>query len=291
MDKDMTQDIEHDNGKQDKIYWHDRFYAALQLELHDYKDALTFEDKHQLSKEALEMDVLVIKKMAHTSIDKNIGRIFKEHNIFEFKSETVSLSVWDYKKVMGYAMLYSAFEKVPTEDITISFAVTQKPLKLFGQLVDNKGFMITEPNPGIYYVEGDIFPIQIIENKKLTAEENVFLKNLRSNLTQKDLEEVFDAFKKYGELEKVNTYLNRVLDANLSILEEVLAMSSAAVRDVICKHLEKDGTLDRIRGEGQEEKARNIALEMLRDGFTSDKIARYVQMPLEWVQTLNVPSL
>ena len=59
----MDKDIPQDNSKQDKIYWHEAFYAALQLELHDYKDALTFEDEHQLSKEALKMDVLIIKKI------------------------------------------------------------------------------------------------------------------------------------------------------------------------------------------------------------------------------------
>ncbi|MCL1994676.1 MAG: hypothetical protein FWG63_00550, partial [Defluviitaleaceae bacterium] len=60
----IDKDISQDNSKQDKIYWHDAFYAALQLELYDYKDVLTFEDEHQLSKEALKMDVLIIKKTA-----------------------------------------------------------------------------------------------------------------------------------------------------------------------------------------------------------------------------------
>ena len=77
------EDINQENEKQDKIYWHDAFYAALQLELHDYINDLIFEDERQLSKEALAMDVLIIKKMADVSIDKNIGRIFKGHNIFE----------------------------------------------------------------------------------------------------------------------------------------------------------------------------------------------------------------
>ena len=48
--------------KQGKIYWHRSFYNALQLELYPYRHQLTFEDEHQLSKEPLRMDVLVIKK-------------------------------------------------------------------------------------------------------------------------------------------------------------------------------------------------------------------------------------
>ena len=34
--------------KRDKVYWHDAFFAALQLEFHDYIDVLTFIDEHQL---------------------------------------------------------------------------------------------------------------------------------------------------------------------------------------------------------------------------------------------------
>ena len=165
----------------------------------------------------------------------------------------------------------------------ISFVVTPKPVKLFDYIVNDRGFKIKEVNPGIYYIEGDTFPIQLIESKRLTAGENVFLKNLRSSLTHKDMEEVFEAYRKYDSLDKVNIYLNRVLDANLSILKEVLIMSSAAVRDVIYKHFEEDGTLDKVR----EDKARDTALEMLRDGFAPDKIAHYVKMPIEWVQNLT----
>ena len=291
----MDKDIPQDNSKQDKIYWHDAFFAALQLELHDYEDVLTFEDEHQLSKEALIMDVLIIKKTADVKIDKNIGRIFKNHNIFEYKSETDNLSIWDYNKVTGYAMIYSAFEEIPIEDITISFVVTPKPMKLFDHLVKDRGFEVEEVSSGIYYVKGDTFNAQIIESKKLTAAENVFLKNLRSSLTKTDMQEVFEAYRKYGVLEKVNIYLNRVLGANQPILEEVLAMLDTAVREIIFEHFEKDGTFDRLRNkereqgleQGLEKKARETALEMLGDGFTHDKVAHYVKMPLEWVQNLT----
>ena len=286
MDNDITQNMGQDNGKQDKIYWHDAFFAALQLELHDYKDALTFENNHALSKEALEIDVLIIKKIADIEIHKNIGKIFKDHNIFEYKSEKDYLSIWDYSKVIGYAMLYSAFEEISIDDITISFVVTPKPVKLFDHLENDRGFEIEEVNPGIYYVKGDTFAVQIIESKKLTAEENVFLKNLRSSLTQKDMQEVFEAYRKYDSLEKVNTYLNRILDANQSVLKEVLAMSSAAVRQIIFEHFEKDGTMDKILERGQEKKASDAAIKMLRKGYTPDEVADNLDMPLEWVQSL-----
>ena len=277
-----SSDTEQTPNKQDKIYWHDAFFAALQLEFNDYIDALTFEDERQLSKEALAMDVLIIKKAADIEINKNIGKILKGHNIFEYKSEKDYLSVWDYNKVMGYAMIYSAFEEIAVDNITISFAVTPKPSKLFDYLENTRGFKVDEVHPGIYYVKGDTFPIQIIECKKLATEDNVFLKNLRSSLTQKDMEDVFNAYRKYGSLEKVSIYLNRVLDANKLIFEEVLAMSGAAVQDIISDFIKKNGMEDRIK----EDKARDTALEMLRRGFALDEIADIVKMPLEWVKNL-----
>ena len=78
----------------DKIYWHDAHHEALQLELHEYADVLEFKKEHQLSKEALRMDTLVIKKLKNIQIDKNIGRIFRNHNIVEYvRQEVASLAV------------------------------------------------------------------------------------------------------------------------------------------------------------------------------------------------------
>ena len=279
MDKEIPQEV----NKQNKIFWHMAFYTALKYELRDYKDDLIFEDEHQLSEEALIMDVLIIKKTADKIINKNIGRLFQSHNIFEYKSETDNLNFWDYIKVVGYAMTYSSFNKIPLEDITISFVVTPKPEKLFDQLGNDRGFEIEEVSNGIYYIKDNNFKVQVIESKKLSADENVFLKHLRSSLTTTDMQEVFDAFSKYDSLKKENPYLDRVMEANQSILKEVLSMSSDAVRQIIYEHFEKDGTLDKIR----EDIKRETALEMLKDDFTPDKVARYVQMPLEWVQSLK----
>ena len=85
-----TLDGEQANGtneSRERSHWHDAFYEALRLELHDYRDVLHFENEYRLSREALRMDVLVIKKDSDAVIDKNIGRIFRAYNIFEFKSE------------------------------------------------------------------------------------------------------------------------------------------------------------------------------------------------------------
>jgi uncharacterized protein (UPF0335 family) len=305
MDEDFNQPItDQEREKQDKIYWHDAHFAAIQLELIEYENALTFEDEHQLSKEALEIDVLVIKKTADVEINKNIGRIFKGHNLFEFKSPTDYLSIWNYNKVTGYAMLYSAFEKVPISDITINFVITPKPTKLFEHLQNDRGFTISEISPGIHYVTGDVFPVQIIESKRLTSAENVFLKNLRSNLTHDDIREVFDACRKYGFMEKANSYLNRVLSANKSTLEEVLAMFDADVEEIFSRHFKKHEDVlipayikthgieakieARIEARIEERKARDTAVELVKRGFDLKEVADIVKMPFEWVKAQTI---
>jgi hypothetical protein len=271
----------------DKVYWHDAHFAAIQLELHDYNDDLIFEETHPLSEEALEIDIRIIKKARNIKITKNIGKIFKLHNIVEVKSEKDNLLIWDYNKVAGgYAMLYSAFGKVSLKDISVTFVVTQKPVKLFNHLKKERCFTVEEVDRGIYCIVGDAFPIQVIENKRLAKEDNFFLKNLRSTLTRRDIIEVINIQEKYGMAEKVNIYLNRVLDANKSVFEEVLAMGGAAVREILDNHIMTNGVPSHVEARIEENTKRDTAIEMLKDGFSPDKIARYVQQPLEWVQNL-----
>jgi len=110
------------------------------------------------------------------------------------------------------------------------------------------------------------------------------------------MREIFDACRKYGSVEKVNSYLNRVLDANKSVFEEVLAMGGAAVQEIISSYIkihENDilpvyiktqGIEARIRNEVQEEKARDTALELFKRGFDLNDVADIVKMPFDWVK-------
>ena len=75
-----------------KVFWHGSFYEGLQLEVHQYKDFLTYEKEHELSKEALKVDVLVIKNENNVKIDKDIGQIFRVHNLVEFVRQEAAYS-------------------------------------------------------------------------------------------------------------------------------------------------------------------------------------------------------
>ncbi len=68
-----------------KTHWHSAFCGATEWELKQNKNDLIFESEHVLSKEPLRMDMLVIRKDPKAVIRNEIGKIFKAHNVIEFK--------------------------------------------------------------------------------------------------------------------------------------------------------------------------------------------------------------
>ena len=277
----------HENQPKEKIYWHAAFFEALQLELHQYLDVLNFIDEHSLSKQALLIDVLVIKKEHNIKIEKNIGRIFRDINLFEFKSEKDILNVDDYNKVMGYAYLYASFTSVYISDITVSFAVTVHPRDLLNYLENDRKFKVTAFDDGICHIDGDAFPVQILESKKLSPEKNLFLKNLRSNLNRNDVQKVVEAYQQLKGFESKNIYINRLMKANKSVFEEVLSMSITKLEEIFVKiWAEENGWLDEIYHKVEIEKAKAIAKEMLLDGEPLDKIVKWTKLPHEIVRSL-----
>ena len=84
------------------LQWHPAFFAEIQIELQEDAEHLIFENEHQLGTKPKEIDVLIIKKDKGRVIRKNIGRIFRQHNIVEYKSPLDYLSIDDFYKVYGY---------------------------------------------------------------------------------------------------------------------------------------------------------------------------------------------
>ena len=170
----------------DATYWHPAFYAGIQIELEDDADNLVFENEHQLGKKPMEIDVLIIKKETDRPVKKNIGRIFKKYNIIEYKSPDDSLSVDDFYKVYGYTCFYKAdvqyADSIPAEELSITFVSGKYPRKMIKHLTKIKKYQVTEVEKGIYYVNGDLIPIQILVTKNLSAEENLWLKSLTNKL-------------------------------------------------------------------------------------------------------------
>jgi len=302
-------DIEKEHVSHNRIHWHEAFYEALQLELDRYLEFLQFENERLLSKEALKMDVLIIKKEKDIEIEKNIGRIFKIHNIFEYKSETDYLSIHDYNKVLGYALLYSSFERISTSDVTVSFVISRYPRELLKYLEGERKLRIDNVEDGVYYVVGDVVSVQILEQKKLSYENNLFLSSLSSNVDLENAVNILNVCENIENLNIKNKYLETVMLANIEVFMEAMRMSttfleeamkrSPAFQEFLLETAEKNGWLKessvyneelakQVYGEELLE-GRNIELakKMLQDGESIEKIIRYAELPLETIRKLQ----
>ena len=77
--------------KDGKIQWHPAFGAALQIELSDELDKVQIEEEHLLGKKPMQADFVVHKVDRDQEIRKNIGRLFRKHNI-RYMDMPVSIS-------------------------------------------------------------------------------------------------------------------------------------------------------------------------------------------------------
>jgi hypothetical protein len=207
--------------RSDDIPWHPAFFEALQADLADYRDVLKFEAEYQLTSEPLRIDVIV-KKREDAVIQKSIARIFRQYNIFEYKSPSDYISVGDFYKVYGYACLYIWQKNLSPTELTLTLVESRHPRDLFVHLEKARDYRIDEAEAGIYTITGDFFPIQIIESRKLALDNYLFLKNLDEGLSREQFETLLYAKNAPGI--KLGAYKDVLLRANHEIAEEVNRM-------------------------------------------------------------------
>ena len=217
----------------DVTYWHPAFYAGIQIELEADADNLVFENEHQLGTKPMEIDVLIIKKETDRPVKKNLGRIFKKHNIIEYKSPDDFLSVDDFYKVYGYTCFYKAdtryVNSIPADELTITFVSEKYPRKMIAHLKNVKKYQIAEKEKGIYYVYGDLIPIQILVTKKLSAEENLWLKSLTNKLNETETaEKLIENYMDHKESSLHRSMIETIMHANQKLFEEVNGMSESS---------------------------------------------------------------
>lgn len=218
-----------ENGK---IQWHPAFDAALQIELAEDADNLTFEPEHLLSKKPMQMDELVIKKNTKKRIHKKLGHIFLGHNIIEYKAPDDYLSLNDFYKTYGYACFYQSDTKTVKEidpaDITITFVCNHYPRKMLKHICDFKGISVKKYAKGIYHLTGDSFPMQLAITHELSHKEYYWLHHLRNDL--KAGSEIEDLAKHYGPNKNSNLYqavMNVIIRGNRKEMEEERDMCEA----------------------------------------------------------------
>ena len=188
MEKEQTKNQQEKNQKKSqKLQWHPAFCSALRLELLEDAENLEFTDEFQLTEKPLQIDCTVVKVKKDCKIKNEIGKIFRKHNIFEYKSPKDELNIDTFYKAVAYACLYKVLpnhvDEIPAEEITITLIRDRKPVKLLGKL-EKSGYGYKKEAAGIYYVNGAMFPMQIIESSELDVDMHVQLKALTNHLEE-----------------------------------------------------------------------------------------------------------
>ena len=261
--------MEYVKTDEEMSQWHPAFFAGIKIEFCEEENKMHFENEHQLGTKPMQIDVLIIKKNNNEPLEKNIGRIFRKHNIVEYKSPVDYLSIDDFYKVYGYACFYKAdvtlVDSIKVNEITLSFVCKGYPRKLIEHLTEVRGFFVEQFEPGIYYIIGDIFPIQLIITSRLSKEHNFWLKNLTDDLT--DTEAVRELAREYQDKQRNILYrsvMNVIIKANEKFFKEECGVCEAIIdlfRD------EYDEGIAKAKADGIQQGIREKILSLFHKGL------------------------
>ena len=265
--------------KEKRKQWHPAFYGALRLELAENKNDLEYTEELILNTLPLQVDTLIIKKKKACEIKNEIGKMFRTHNLVEYKSPDDSLNYDTFLKGIAYAYLYKTKEahvdEISLEDITLSFIRERKPTKLIRRLIQ-ENFRVEERSPGIYYIFKDGFiSMQIIVSKELDDNNHIWLTALTSGLDRKRAENLVHRTTSLADLDdksyadslwQIVTTANRELIQKLKEEDEGMCKALAEIMKP-----ELDEAFDNGFDNGAEDKGIRVFRNMIKRGFSREE--------------------
>ena len=223
---------------QDNIQWHPAFCSAVELELRDYKQYLTYEREHNLGRMPLKIDLLIIKKRHDIVIKNDIADFFLGNNILEYKSPGDDVNAGTFYKALSYACLYKAeagAADIFDADTTVSIVREENPVKLLAQLGEK--YSVTRKKAGIYRIDGMIFPMQVLVTKELVRESHVWITSLTRTLSRDDARELLDNCAELGSEEdrrNADSVVNVASEANVELFKRMIQEG-----DQMCEELKE----------------------------------------------------
>jgi hypothetical protein len=128
--------------------------------------------------------------------------------------------------------------------------------------------MVEEKWSGIYIVSGDVLPIQIIDSRRLSGEENIWLKSLSKEHDWLTIARIDKEINKKGKTARLKAYLYTIISANPEAAEEAMKMGRK-----FDEVMENTGLAAKWEARGVEKKAAEIAGNMLKNGFSVEQTA------------------
>ena len=209
-----------------KTNYHAAFLSSLEILFWQYREQITMVPEKILNVEGIRIDILLIKKEPSLEIDSDIARIFREHNIIEYKSFDDALNIDVFAKVMAYAYLYKSqgpkANAIPFSSMCATIYRHRYPrnafraLKFYGAVIEN-------PYPGVYYVKGlNPFPVQILVGKELDPYEYSMFRILLPNAFDDDIRRFKDIAMQNNNA-AYHKSVDNILQISVSVNQETYA--------------------------------------------------------------------
>lgn len=225
------------------LQWHPIFGTAIQLNTVREAETIILKSELELNKMPMRIDLVLIKK-DKKPLKKNIGRILRGHNIFEYKSPGDTLNIDDFYKTYAYACFYKSnterVDEISAEDITISFVCSRYPREMSKKLKKERNITAGQVSPGIYYLEGDPIPIQLILIPELPYKENLWLSSLRTDLVPGEhLDMLMEDYQNHKDSKDYQAMMDVIVRANHNTFEEVKDMCEA-LHELFAEDVQKE---------------------------------------------------
>jgi len=122
-----------------------------------------------------------------------------------------------------------------------------------------------------------VIPIQLVLSPQLAEEKNLWLKSLTNQLQgEEKIGRLVKDFQKHTNNIWYKSVMNMIVRANLKEFQEVKEMS-------LCEALEElmHDELEECRKKGWDDKEREVISKMQKNGFSQEKIAQILEIPLK----------
>ena len=228
---------------------------------------------------------MIVKKSKEVEIKNEIGKIFRRHNIIEYKSPDDAMNLNTYMKVIAYACLYKAYEshtdEIELHEITITMVREKKPVKLL-EWFERNGYQVKVAYKGIYYVIRDNhFMTQVIVSKELSKDNQKWLTLLSRNLSQNDAKRVVAQIEVLTEKSE-KSYVDSVLQ--VAMKENKQIFGQLREEETMCQALRE--FFEPEMNEALENTRKEMILQAFSVGSSAEEISRVMGIPLAEVEAI-----
>ena len=206
-----------------KVQYHYGFYGAVHTEYESSGVEMEYFQEHELGDEPVRLDMLVIKPESAPLTDP-IGSFFRTHNVLDYKSPEDGLTIDDFYKAHGYALIYKSLGKtvnaIPLEEMTVSIFRHAYPREMFKAL-EESGMSVKEKSKGIYLVTGAIrIPTQVVVTSRLPRGKYEAFKVLAKNASKEDILKLLGMMDS-SDNPKIADYISAVLHVSIAVNEKL----------------------------------------------------------------------